>query len=278
MAHTPTRHPLVFEVRGERDDGKICGFGAMTSRTASEALLESAEQRDSEFTWKRWWIEEVDPDAVWVVPSTPTPRQRYRAHATTIEPGGFARTHVEIWCENTVVAEYDRNYAMLDTFEPFRQGDRDFALISNDYTTTAVLDLQTGVVIAAEEPDPRGFCPVGFYVPDWWDIHNGNGRFPGTLNWFPADDEWPTGDFGFVWGCEWGDDASWKVQYLDLSGIQQGVVSRDDRFGVVHLDTSRRPGRDQIKCSTYLGQRKVIFETASYHQLDTGETLDPSEW
>jgi len=30
--------------------------------------------------------------------------------------------------------------------------------------------------------------------------------------------EWPSdGAFGFIWGCVWGDDASWKVQYLDLS-------------------------------------------------------------
>lgn len=33
-------------------------------------------------------------------------------------------------------------------------------------------------------------------------------------------DELPKGDFGFVWGCIWGDDSSWKVQYLDLSRIR----------------------------------------------------------
>ena len=33
---------------------------------------------------------------------------------------------------------------MLGTFEPFRQGDRMFALVSPHYTATSVLDLHTG--------------------------------------------------------------------------------------------------------------------------------------
>jgi hypothetical protein len=41
--------------------------------------------------------------------------------------------------------------------------------------------------------------------------------------------------FGFVAGCIWGDDSSWKVQYLDLSGVTQGVIKRDHRFGYVEL-------------------------------------------
>jgi len=121
----------------------------------------------------------------------------------------------------------------LKTFEPFRQGSRELALISRSYTQTAVLDLASGEVIAEEPADSGGFCPVGFYVPDWWDLHNAS-VFPGSEHW-RADYEWPTGDFGFVWGCEWGDDSSWKVQYLDLSDVQRGVVRRDERFGYVEL-------------------------------------------
>ena len=112
------------------------------------------------------------------------------------------------------------------------------ALISRDYTRTAVLDLASGMVIAEETQDASpgaGFCPVGFYVPDWWDVNDGS-RLPGSEHWC-ADDEWPIGDFGFVWGCYWGDDSSWKVQYLDLTRVQQGVISRDARFGYVELAT-----------------------------------------
>jgi len=59
----------------------------------------------------------------------------------------------------TVIASYDRNYSILQTFEPFRQGDRALALISTHYTATAVTDLHTGQVVAAEEPATGGLCP-----------------------------------------------------------------------------------------------------------------------
>ena len=51
--------------------------------------------------------------------------------------------------------EYERDYTLLQTFEPFRQRNRDLALISRDYTTTAVVDLESGSVIA-EEIDGAG--------------------------------------------------------------------------------------------------------------------------
>jgi hypothetical protein len=75
--------------------------------------------------------------------------------------------------ESEKVCEYERDYGLLATFEPFRQGGREFALISPHYTGTSVLDLATGQVIAAEPDSSSGFCPVGFYVPDWWDLHDG---------------------------------------------------------------------------------------------------------
>jgi hypothetical protein len=41
--------------------------------------------------------------------------------------------------------------------------------------------------------------------------------------------------FGFVAGCIWGDDSSWKIQYLDLNDAEKGVVRRDERFGYIKL-------------------------------------------
>jgi hypothetical protein len=63
-------------------------------------------------------------------------------------------------CE-TVIAGYDRNYSMLQTLEPFRQGDRTFALISTDHTATSVMDLHTGKIIATEKPAPGGSARSG---------------------------------------------------------------------------------------------------------------------
>jgi hypothetical protein len=47
----------------------------------------------------------------------------------------------------------------------------------------------------------------------------------------------PEGDypFGFVAGCVWGDDSSWKIQYLDLSAVEKGEIRRDARFGYIEM-------------------------------------------
>ena len=61
-----------------------------------------------------------------------------------------------------------------------------------------MLDLASGEVIAEEsEATPGGgFCPVGFYVPDWWDVHDG-GIIPGSAHW-DRSRERPDGEFGYV--------------------------------------------------------------------------------
>lgn len=46
--------------------------------------------------------------------------------------------------------------------------------------------------------------------------------------------------FGFVAGCVWGDDSSWKLQFIDLSKADQGIIVRDDRFGYFELPSGVR--------------------------------------
>jgi hypothetical protein len=233
----------IYEVRSEDD-----GFTWGARRTRPEALVAEMEAQAGEpgFGLRRplTIVEiEIDTTGLFEIPPRPTPRDLYATRIEVISDVvhrgvQHARAvHVEILDGDRLVFAYDRNYAMLRTFEPFRQGDRDYALISPDYTATAVADLATGRIVASEQHDPGGFCPVGFYVPDWWDVHERLGTanvLPGSSRW-RSEDEWPTGDFGFVWGCRWGDDSTMKVQYLDLSHIREGVVARDDRFGYVEL-------------------------------------------
>ena len=64
----------------------------------------------------------------------------------------------------------------------------------NNYAKSAVLDLATGKIIAEELREKSGFCPVGFYVPDWWDLHDGS-ILPGSPLW-SKDSELPDGTFG----------------------------------------------------------------------------------
>lgn len=204
----------------------------------------------------------TEPDArrIFELPSKPTPRERYTTRVTaTSEPNAWQTVHVDVLDGDAVIASYDRNYSMLQTFEPFRQGDRPFALISTDYTATSVMDLQTGEIIAAEDPDEYGFCPVGFYVPDWWDLHDGS-ALPGSTRWRPADDEWPGGDFGFVWGCVWGDDSSWKVQHLDLSSVRAGVIRRDDGSAT---SSSQRTPSSSLETSSAARHGRANAESSS---------------
>lgn len=277
-------------------------FGSRPSLVEAQHLLEqSAEHlraqlaelraRNPDGPWHEdprssFSIEEIDTSGCFEIPSLPTPRERYRSRVSPSPDSGVSmRMRVEILEGKKVVASYDRDYPnFYDTFEPFRQGDRAYALIAPSYTATSVIDLRTGEIIASEEPSAGGFCPVGFYVPDWWDVSRPHPQWappgssredtvirPGMLPWRDSY-EWPTrGDFGFVWGCHWGDEASWKVQYLDLSEIEQGVIRRDDRFGYVKLATSAKlAARDFITISD---PRHVRFAVETNFDLVTGREI-----
>lgn len=180
----------------------------------------------------------------WQPPAALQPRDRYTQIYQRLpgRDGCWEQAAVTISdaLAGTAIATYTRNYPGTPPFEPFRQRQldgsyHDYALISPHYQQTSAVDLRTGEIIASDDRgagDP-GFCPAGFYVPDWHDVHDGS-VIPGSCFWRPSD-EWPVGGFGFVWGCCWGDDNGWKVQYLDLSLISAGIITRDDRFGYVHL-------------------------------------------
>lgn len=90
--------------------------------------------------------------------------------------------------------------------------------------------------------------------------------------------EWtPAGDFGFVWGCMWGDDAGWKVQYLDLSRINEGVITRDDRFGYIVLVTDPKAHpKNFIELWRWEGRTRVRFKVDLPFDLETG-AWDPQE-
>jgi hypothetical protein len=155
------------------------------------------------------------------------------------------------------IGEYSRNYGTnFDCFFPFRRNGADYALFSPDYTCTRVMELPSCKDLGGEEPESGGFCPVEYYVPSFvrheFRSPSLAAPFVQTI-WEPKDADLlertvdgcayrPLGPltyvpFGFVAGCYWGDDSSWKVQYLDLSRAHQGVVKRDERFGYIVLPT-----------------------------------------
>ena len=167
------------------------------------------------------------------------------------------------------VGEYIRNYELLNTFFHFQNNGKDYALYSPDYTCTRIMELPSCRDIGGEEPSHFGFCPAEYYVPCYIQrVHeNSNGeRFqyeiidPQPKDFKPipifhhsydpitkvhSKVESPNPDilvtpliympFGFVSGCIWGDDSSWKVQLLDLSQVKNGKISREERFGYLPL-------------------------------------------
>lgn len=295
------RGDVVYRVYGLHEGReKDTFFGAF--RSAIEAHAQIAKLGASEMNGRNWAdqyhnkgfvIREYVVETDFEIPSRLKPRDKYaiKASPKANRPGTWNSTVVEVFRrpnasgESEKICEYERNYSMLQTFEPFRQGSREFALISSDYSKTAVLDLGTGSVIAEEiESSEEGFCPVGFYVPDWWDVNDGS-VIPGSEYW-NADKEWPDGGFGFVWGCHWGDDGSWKVQYLDLSQVRQGIVRRDERFGYIELATfgfqspclkPDPPEPQTIARPQFIqvSRRKVTFAVEMQFDLESGRS---EEW
>lgn len=171
-----------------------------------------------------------------------------------------------------VLGAYERDYPGKPPFEPFRQRDpdgtdHDYALISPHYEETAVMDLRSGQIVARWD---KGFCPAGFYVPDWREVHDGadgpHGDAPGSFFWDERNDRWPDGSLGFVWGCTWGDDNGWKVQAIDLSRVCEGQVELQERWGYLRLaDIGEDPSQFiRVEPGEDGGEPRVTFAVPRY--------------
>jgi len=145
----------------------------------------------------------------------------------------------------TKIGEYARNYSFLNTFFHFRKNRKDYALYSSEYTCTRVMELPSCRDLGGENPSEYGFCPVEFYVP-----------------------KESKGNFGFVAGCVWGDDCSWKIEFLDLSRVEEGIVKRDSRFGYISLP-------DGISLKRAINMINYYEKDEEYNiNIAIGETFD----
>jgi hypothetical protein len=99
--------------------------------------------------------------------------------------------------------------------------------------------------IGGEEPSSAGFCPVAYCVPDI----------------YVSERETRESEIGFVAGCIWGDDSSWKVECVDLSRVAEGVLKRDHRLGYYEL-----PNKMNLQ-DAILGMREIRNENSTTIQL-----------
>jgi len=192
-----------------------------------------------------------------------------------VKKGCWNVSKVGIFQGENQIGEYTRNYESFieSTFFPFCQDDKWYALYSPEYTVTRLMTLPDCKDIGGEVDETgQGFCPVDFYVPEitiqkilypspiidnkwriaepfkngvsykwpdnsnleWMEYKNKhNADFEKWLSDHPFTTEYAK--FGFVSGCRWGDDTSWKIRFLDLSKVKDGIVVADDRLGYVEL-------------------------------------------
>lgn len=186
------------------------------------------------------------------------------------KPGTWNSTKVSIYRDNdydiktnvyrrgNLIGEYLRNYSSygFETFYPFLINDEWYALYSPHYTATRVMKLHSDRIEdwCGEEAVSHGFCPTAFYVP----------RYVKTESFYDDKGEKKSYDayyadcdctfeefqievndkefvalkycnFGFMSGCIWGDDSSWKLRHIDLSKIPDKELIITDKFGYWEL-------------------------------------------
>lgn len=203
---------------------------------------------------------------------------------------------VRIFSDDGEIGQYERNYPSFGerTFEPFELDGRWYALYSRDYTATRIMSLPDCRDLGGEEPASDGFCPVEYFVPRYrptstkilrsdrvvetWDFESWGERKPGERS---SDTEitrgaWQCLKLGFVADCVWGDDSSWKLEAIDLSMAQQGIIKRDARFGYFEIAASL-PLASVVQLSWEAPDRplKATFLREEKRDLETGKRVDP---
>lgn len=159
------------------------------------------------------------------------------------EPGVWDSTKVAIFRGEDFIGEYIRNMSdySKSTFYPFMVAGAWYALYSADYTATRIMKLNEKSIEdwCGEDSDPHGFCPTEFYIPRY--IHTSPNAFSvdcdidqSTFDLYMQSPNMVTTescDFGFLSGCVWGDDSSWKLKYVDLSRVPEKELSITEKFG-----------------------------------------------
>lgn len=170
--------------------------------------------------------------------------------------GFWNSTKVSIFQNQDLIGEYIRNYPAYgdSTFFPFELDGNWFALYSASYTCTRIMKIDGNGIIdwCGEEPSNDGFCPVEFYVPKYY-------HYKDEILVDTVDDEiikitYPK--FGFLSGCYWGDDSTWKLRFINLEKVTEKVLEITERFGYWVLPN--KPLGDCIQISTCPDEGTVV--------------------
>lgn len=141
-----------------------------------------------------------------------------RVYSTNNKSGRF---FVELVNSHTgdIIHSYYRTYPCLfRTIDAFRYKNSDYIIFSDFTTALKIISVASKEII---EVSTSGFCPTEVFVPSQEDITH---RITGG-QYLP---------FMLVAGCLWGDDSSWKIQYLSLEDLSR-PLKLEEKFGYLEL-------------------------------------------
>lgn len=227
-------------------------------------------------------------------PGTP-----FSIEVSTVEnsPGTWNSSQVVICREDSslkAIGEYRRNYPNYsrETFYPFKAVDGNwYALYSAHYTATRVMRLHEDRIEdwCGEDPASSGFCPTEIYVPQYHTFKSSykHGDETKEFDYYLVDNECDKEEdffkedagkistdyckFGFLCGCVWGDDTSWKLRYIDLSEVPNKKLTISDKFGYWQLPTDLKL-KQCINMRNWEPNHSWVELTRMEHvNLETGE-------
>lgn len=195
-----------------------------------------------------------------------------------IRPNAWNVVDVEILQDDRVIGRYTRGYPAYSerTFHPFKHEGVWYTLYSESYTKLQVARLQNDQGEPTFEPwcedsggTHPGFCPTEVYIPQvkehlrsyrmgdeeveyWqaiWDAQSEYNEPEEEGEPPPKETKLSFASFGFLCGCYWGDDSSWKIRFIDLSQVHNKVMKISERWGYCPL-----PAKPLREC--------VIFDNA----------------
>ena len=220
-------------------------------------------------------------------PGTPFSVQVFTAPAG--KPGTWATLVVAVYRDGVLLGGYKRLYPShaAHTFAPFQWEGQWYALYSADYTCTRVLRLNVDSLEdwCGEEPAGHGFCPTEYFLPQAFKMGAGEDEvvqmedratYADHAEFLKESEECGNGiyfpGFGFLCGCVWGDDGSWKLRYVDYSRIADRVLAIVERFGYFEL-----PSKALADCIE-LGSWEPNFPIIHAHRRETFCIRTPADF
>lgn len=167
---------------------------------------------------------------------------------------------VEIFLQEDKLGEYIREYPHYSetTFAPFKSRNGNwYALYAPKSSQINLMRLPECRPVEKEKAKLIGFCAMEIWVPSYYMKEYNQaayGVFDNQTHLHPTSYAHLSKvggpyenylELAFVGGCYWGDDNSMKVQVIDLTRVEEGILSMSEPFG--YFETTSKSLRESIE-------------------------------